>query len=347
MTQPAVRTAEEVDRAALDRFLRKAYSPEKATFLEKHGGWWHRGQHNRWVIEDGGEVAAYCAVIPTAVQVFGERVDAAWWVDLVVDSNYRGEGLQRALDEKVRAAAPLIVGFPNALAARIHRRHGWGVREDLEVRLLPLRPTEMVRTRASAGLVGAGLRLSALLVAPAARIFSRRLERFEPRWARVLDRPSAEALAEVFDRNWDAEVTTTFRDAEYLAWRYLEAPYRNELFVVVGGEGESPDVVTVIRVMRRGKGNVARVLDLFGALSEPEMVSDVLSLAAKHALTLGACQLTALSANQAISDSLRAAGFVVRTGARFCWTFGGRDLHSRIEGSFLHLALGDSDNDEP
>ncbi len=73
---------------------------------------------------------AYCAVIPTAMRVAGERVDAAWWVDLVVDPDHRGRGLQRAFDEKVRAAAPLIVGFPNTLAAVIHRKHGWGVRED-------------------------------------------------------------------------------------------------------------------------------------------------------------------------------------------------------------------------
>lgn len=347
MTSPVVRTAHDVDRAELDRFLRRTYPPSKASFLERHGGWWHRGQQNRWVIAEGREVVAYCAVIPTAMRVAGERVDAAWWVDLVVDPDHRGRGLQRVFDQYVRTAAPLILGFPNALAAAIHRRHGWGVREDLEVRLLPLRPGGVVRRSASGPITKAWLRLAALAAEPMAWVYRRRVERFEPRFSRIVEDPSAGELAEVFHRGEDPRVATTFRDADYLEWRFLDAPYRDEFFVVSGGVGAASDVAAVVRVMHDQRGTVARILDLFGALVETEVVRDVLWLAARHALSLGACQTTAMSASPSISGCLRSVGFAVRRRGRFCWTCSDGSVSSGINASTLHLVLGDSDNDEP
>ena len=339
--------ASNVPQENLNRFFRRNFAPSKAAFLIAHGAWLHRGQNNQWVIEKDGEVAAYCAVIPTTMRVGGERVDAAWWVDLVVDPEHRGTGLEKVFDAKVKSTAPLIVGFPNAIAASIHRRHGWGVREDLEVRMLPLRPREISWRRAAGGFRRTGLRLAAVTAAPVARVLRRRLERFVPKCSRVLDQPGSEVLAEVFARGRDAAATTTHRDASYLAWRYLDAPYRDELFVVAGGAGSMADVAMVVRVLQGRRGTVARVLDFFGALSDAIVVRDVLWLAAKHALSIGAIQITAMSTNPSISKCLCAAGFLIRSRGRFCWTCADGGLHSRIEASTLRLVLGDSDNDEP
>lgn len=347
MRAPPIRTAEDVDPATLGRFLRCRYSPEKAVFLEQHGDWWHRGARNRWIIEENGEVTAYCAVIPAALRVGGERIAAAWWADLVVGPEHRGEGLQRILDDMVRAAAPLIVGFPNALAAAIHRRHGWGVREDLEVRLLPLHPREIIKKQFSRSLAGAGLKLAAGLAAPLARSMRRRLERFEPRYSRLSSGPDAGDLAEIFAGEPEANVTTTSRDAEYLTWRYLDSPYRDELFVVTGGEENLPGVAAIVRVLSARGRKVARILDLFGALNKAEIVRDVLLLCARQAVALGACQVTALAANPVVARCLRGAGFWIRSRGRFCWHSGDARLRSLVARHPLHVVLGDSDNDEP
>ncbi len=347
MSDPLVRAAGEVDREALGRFLRAQYRQRKAAFLDKHGDWWHRGAGNRWVIEEGGEVVAYCAVIPTTMQVGGEEIDAAWWVDLVVDPAHRGRGLQAAFDREVRAAAPLIVGFPNALAAKIHRGHGWGVREDLELRMMPLRPLQIARDRAGTAGYRAVLRLAAVAAAPTGRRLCQRLETYEPRFSRMLDRWDADELAAVFANARPSAVVTTPRDAKYLRWRYLDAPYRDEIFVVGAGTGDALRVVVVIRVFERGGKTVARVLDLFGDLRDAEVVHDALMAAAKHAHSLGACQVTSMGAHPELSRRLRSAGFFVASRARFCWSASDAAVQAAIGSADLHLVLGDSDNDEP
>lgn len=347
MNGRVVRTAGDVDREALNHFLRRVYSERKADFLEHNGDWWHRGRRNRWVLEDRGTVVAYCAVIPSAMCVGGERVDAAWWVDLVVDPNHRGRGLQRAFDTRVREAAPLIVGFPNALAARIHRKHGWGVREDLEVRLLPLRPVDIVRRRALRGATALGMRAASVAAAPVAAWVRHRLNGFKPRYGTVVERPRTEDLAGIFRRNLESSSITTFRDEKYLNWRYLEAPWYDDLCFVVGGRRGVAEVAAVIRFVQNGKFTVAKILDLFGALNNRDVVRDVVWSAASQALSRGACQMTAMSSSRAVSAYLREAGFILRGRGRFCWTSNDDDLTTRFGATPLHLVLGDSDNDEP
>lgn len=331
----------------LDGFLSRVYSHEKASFLGKHGDWWHRDPRNRWVIEEGHEVVAYCAVIPTALRVDGRRVDAAWWVDLVVDSPHRGRGLQRAFDARIQNEAPLVVGFPNSLAARIHRKHGWGVRHDIEVRLLPLRPSKIIQGRATGRLPAAALKVAATAAAPLARRLRQRLETFQPRFSRVIEKPDPDSMAEAFLNAGDSSVITTYRDPDYLAWRYLEAPDSDSHLVVSGGDGDSGKTVAVIRIVRREGSTVGRILDLFGALDNEEVLRDVVGLAAKLALARGAEQVTAMSSRPSISRTLRKAGFLVRAPARFCWTSADETVSRFFQGSTNHFVLGDSDNDEP
>ena len=66
--------------------------------------------------------------------------EALWWTDLVVAPEFRGRGLRTLMDREVRSRTDLMLGFPNLLAAGIHLRHGWGVRDDLRALLAPIVP---------------------------------------------------------------------------------------------------------------------------------------------------------------------------------------------------------------
>jgi hypothetical protein len=342
-----VRTVDEVSTDALQAFLDQSFRPEKAEFLLRHGGWSTRKSGNRWVIEREGKISAYHAAIPTTLRVGGEHIAAAWWVDLVVQPESRGQGLQRVFDSRVRKVAPLIVGFPNHLAAAIHRRHGWGVREDLAVRMLPLKPRRIVAQRGAGRSSGVIFGCAGLVAAPWARLVRRRLRGFEPRWSQIVETADPEMLAAIFHRDCSSEVTTTLRDEEYLTWRYFDAPYRRELTYIVAGGTSSPRVAVIMRVMDRAEGTVARILDLFGDLSKKEVVRDALRLGASRALRLGAQQVTAMATTPGLSETLRSAGFIVRKPSRFCWSCRERSTFERINSSQIHFVIGDSDNDEP
>jgi hypothetical protein len=162
-----------------------------------------------------------------------------------------------------------------------------------------------------------------------------------------VEQPSASSLARIASVGDERNVVTTHRDADYLTWRYREAPYRDELSYVVGGRNGSRELVAVLRVTSSRGATVARVLDLFGNLGHPLLVRDVMSMAAQHALAHGACQVTALAGTPTLSTVLRRVGFLQVNGGAFCWTTELERWDGTIEGSDPHFVLGDSDNDAP
>ena len=337
-----------VDAVALDCFLRRFFPAAKADFLRDHGEWWHRGAENRAVVTLDGGIAGYCAVIPTKCLLGGAPRDAVWWVDLVVAPEHRGRGFQRICDTWVRKQAPLVLGFPNALAAGIHRRHGWGVRDDLKVLMAPIRPMRVPALRARHGGVGVLLRAAATCAEPLAALMRARLLRCTANCAWEVTAPEARELAEVFARNQRGDApATTWRDERHISWRYLEAPERGQLRFFAAGDHGVARQILIARLLERGGARCARILDHYGDFSEPRLARGAVLLALGAAVADGAVQVTALASNREVAASLRRLGFVLSAAARFCWLSDDALLMGALEQVECHWTLADSDNDEP
>lgn len=343
MAEPTLLRADEVDPDQLYRFLQRFYGPAKSAFLQRHGAWWHRGQHNRWAVEQDGRLAGYCAVIPTTCWLQGAPVQALWWVDLVVAPECRGRGLQRLMDEHMKTLADLKLGFPNELAARIHRKHHWGVRDDLQVMLLPLRPSGVKRVRTAVGARRRMLQAGALAAAPLAARWRRRLRRYAPAGVRAVDTPDPDVLASVFARYQAQAGATTYRDAAFFRWRYLDAPYPVRCFLA--GLPEAPTHYLLARHLKDEGVRTTRILDLFGDFEDVRALRDVVHVAAREALHAGSAQVTALTSLRPLARVLRSAGFWFTSRTRFCWHSPSEAAMQALAGP-AHWTLADSDNDE-
>ncbi len=330
-------TVAEVDKAVVDDFFGRHFRPAKAAFLREHGTWWHRGDDHRWVLLEDGEILGYCAVIPSRIAVGGEPVDASWWVDLVIDPAARGRKLQRHFDDLIRSR-PLTLGFPNALAAAIHRRHGWGVREDLQVRLLVLDAAAFLAARRMPLwrrlLLRPPLALGALIFrgrGAASGAYS--VEPLEQRHLADLEALAARSRAA------RPNAVATWHDAATLGWRYLEAPWGSEHFVV-----RSPDAAAIVRIVE-GSGRVARILESwFGDGVEDPRLYAACVWAAR---SVGAYQATMLAPAVARGRAAGRAGLALRARSRFCWYTTNTVLASSIDQATHLWTLGDSDHDEP
>ncbi len=333
-------TAADVAPQDLHTFLARFYPPAKADFLHHHGAWWHGGDHNRWVLAVGERIAGYCAVIPARVRLAGEPRAAIWWVDLVIAPEFRGQGLQSLFDEKIRSLATLKLGFPNALAAAIHRKHGWGVRHDLRVKMLPLRPRHIKAVRQAAGPLALGARLIGWLLSPPAALLRRRLARYVPQTAAPIHHPDPEILARAAQR-LPHTLATTHRDADFLHWRYLQSPYRDQLRFYRRGDAAAPSHILIARQSAVQGTPITRILDLYGDLNDLDGLRDVLALALRDATLAGSAQVTALLSLPELDALFRGLGFVINAVARFCW-------HPRTTPLTRALwTLADSDNDLP
>ena len=338
-------TASEVDPAQLNTFLHQMYSPEKSTFLIKHGNWWHASSSNRLVSLVDGQVAGYCAVIPAQLQINGKKQAALWLVDIMVNPVFRGRGLQRLSDQRLRKMTDLLVGFPNELAAKIHRKHGWGVRQDMRVFLLPLRPTQVKGVRNAHGGQELVLRGGALILGFPAALWRKWLRSRQVHRAWKLPALDMDILTQVFLQTRCENINTTWRDLAYFEWRYGMAPHPETYSYYLAGTPATPTHYLIAHHITQPDGlRFTRILDIFGDFNALETIQELLILAIQDAIRYGAGQVTLLASLPELQAAVKQLGFIFSAPASFCWLSDSAQLMEGL-GEKSHWTLGDSDND--
>lgn len=346
MSDPAILDATQVDSKMLDTFLRRVYPQPRCDFLDEHGGWLHRSNDHRLVVQVNGKIAGYCALIPTNIWVGGCVHPSMWWVDLVIAPEFRGQGLQKLFDHRVRGMADLLLGFPNKLAGIIHRRHGWGVREDAKVMLLPLIPTSVRMVQHAVGTRGKLLRAGALAMSPLASVWRARLSsrRLETTW--TLASFDVDVFTRIYLRALNNKLNTTWRDKSFFTWRYTNAPQPEEYSYYLAGI-PSPTHYLISRHLMQSNGSYCtRILDLFGDFNNTVAIGDLITLAVKDAIDRGSHQVTLVATHPILTRIARRLGFLFSAPFGFCWWSTSSELMTAFAGE-NYWTLGDSDNDAP
>lgn len=348
MTQHEVVTVDHVSDEKLNSFLEEVFSPTKAAYLRDHGTWLHRSSENRWLIVIDGEIAAHASYIMTTSLVAGDLHSVRWLVDMVVHPNFRGMGLWKIIDEKLRGTPELKLGFPNEIAAKIHAKNGWGIRNDLRYMILPLRPLQLKRVQRTTGLTGLLLKLAASAFSVLAAVYRGWMRRKQPDRVFHLDNPDADTLAFAFEHRMSARpITTTHRDAAYIQWRYLDCPYRDELRFYAAGDQASPSLIAITRSMDTPRGKVIRLLDIYGDTQNQSTLNHILTLVVQDVIRENALEIHVITSLPEIIKALRAHGFILCVETLFCWhstSPGTMNTYANMPG---HWVFADSDNDEP
>jgi hypothetical protein len=339
-------SVDQILKADLDDFLQRNFPQPKSDFLRDFGDWWHRGAENRWVVLADDDIGAYYGFIPVQCLVKGGVLPAVWWVDLVVDPYFRGKGVQTTIDKELRATDRIMIGFPNELAASIHRKHGWGVREDLRVLMLPLKPLEVSNIRRTRGIKGFALKGGALILSPLMCVLRRWYGYYQPRSSHNFEPTNGDVIVDVFQKYHQTMGVTILRDADYIQWRYLDSPYRSQLAFYMHSRDGIPTHILILRHLASDGSVITRILDIFGDFNDLEGVRDLVRLAIKDAVILGSTQVTIMATLPELHSCLQSVGFIIKNPARFCWYTSSPEIMQSFSGPF-HWNLADSDNDAP
>ncbi len=346
MPEPQVLTADQLELGLLDAFLRRAFPPLKSGFLNQHGDWWHVSHSNRLVIQMDGQIAGYCAVIPTKIWISGQVHQALWWVDIIIAQEFRGRGLQSLFDRRIQEMAPILLGFPNDVAGKIHRKHGWGVREDMPILMLPLWPRDVKLVRTTEGWKGTGMRSGAMGLSPLAAVWRSFLAVQRSAHVTKLDEPNSDLLSGVFFRTKNA-VNTTWRDSSYFAWRYGVAPMPDEYCYYLAGDPQAPSHYLIARHITQADGvRYSRILDVFGDFSDLAALRQLLLQAVQDAIIHGSGQLTIFAANPQLKKVAQRLGFLISVPVGFCWLSDLQEIMQALAGD-NYWTIADSDNDAP
>ena len=85
-------------------------------------------------------IIGYYGIIPTILFNSGKLEKAIWWNDLIISKEFRGYGYQNIIDDHIRNRSEIKLGFPNKVASKIHKKHGWCIDDGLKVMIFPIKP---------------------------------------------------------------------------------------------------------------------------------------------------------------------------------------------------------------
>jgi GNAT superfamily N-acetyltransferase len=337
----------DVDPVELSTLLDEALGPVSSRFLEEHGGWWHRGPGHRLVALCDGVVAGYRGFVPSVIQVKDREVPAIWAMHLYVAPRFRGRGLQRALDQRLIDEAELRMSFPNATGAGIYAKQGYGLREDLQVLRLPLRPRFLQAVRAARVGRKRLLPAGALAVSPLASAYRAYALRYKPTRTEIVTSPDVRVLETVFRMYAARYPATTLRSAEHLRWRYFDAPHRSEFVFFLTTLRERPTHYGIVRYFAFDDLTRARILDIFGDPDDSEGLADLLRTVIRDAIGRESVYVSTIASSPGLAAAARSAGFLLSKGLRFRWRADDLAIHRELGLNKPYWTLGDGENDLP
>lgn len=324
--------ASEAQEGALRRFYAGAF-PDRAAFLAEHWEWLYRvGRFpgiEPLVLLDGERVVGHAGAIPVVLSHQGAQQTAIWFVDFSIVPELQGKGHGKALTEAWMALCPRRVTFCNDLSMRVFLKLGWTERPGASVRSLPLELSQPLRRRAGALAAAAGPALSL-----GARAFVRALTIGAP----ALDpKPlplDAGGLSERLDD--PSAATRVLRDADWVRWRLLENPRRDEHSLAEAG-----GVSAVFRLFNSLGRRRAHLL-VVGPGPAPARAAMVKGFA-RWALDRGADDLWMAGSDEAL---LSAAAPILRRSrpVRFAWHGADADAASLLSAPLPTQGI-DSDHD--
>ena len=337
-------TADKVKSEKIALLFSQAFGERKSDFLIQHGSWLHKSDDNRFVIVQNGNPVGYCGIIPTKIAVNGKIHDIVWWNDLWIHPDFRGRGLEKLFDKKITEFKEIKLGFPNKIAATIHKKHGWFVRENLRTRFLPVFPLRLPKIMRSTGIWKIIYFLLAGALNPFQMIIREKYRNFKPLFSWKISHPNVEQFATIFQKNLDRNTVTVFKDTDFFRWRYWECPYFDELSFYFCGDRENPTHYLITRILRKNGQKIGRILDMDGNLNAPENFVDMIKHATRDFIKKDVVQISAMATTEEIDRIFRKSNFYFFLKSRFCCKTSNGAILSPMKNR-IRFHFADSDND--
>ncbi|NOZ07576.1 MAG: GNAT family N-acetyltransferase, partial [FCB group bacterium] len=289
-------SADEADPQQLKTLLDSCFAEEKSDFLRSQGSWYCNGRENQYVIATSpSEYVGYFALIPARLRVDEEVFPGAWLIDIYVLREHRVRRYESAADAFMREKYGLLIGFPNILAAKIHKKHGWGVRDDLKLQMFPLQPLKIPLVREARGLKGAVLKAAALLGTPLLQILKLTVSLTSTHGITKTQKADPDVLA-ALDSKMPVRFRTIVRDRSYFQWRFLSAPHADQFkYYLAQGETGELELGLITRTFTRDGVTITRIVDLIGAVTNAELLKRAVGEVLRDAAKAGSAYVSVIS----------------------------------------------------
>lgn len=311
----------DADEPKVIEFCSRAWPNRPRELIEKRWRWMFVDSATRlgeaprvWLVRDNDAVVAHHGAQFVRLQVDGNEVNTAWFVETMVLPEYRDRGFGAEMLLESRNDMPLNLSLGQTAQMRsINLRAGWETVAPLETYLLMLNPTHVLRGKIPGALVPVasswsqiqrmtkGLLANSLLPDTRAVEIDHYESRHDQLWRDIAhDYPCA-----------------VVRDAAYMEWKYVEQPGQayTRLDVLAGEELIGS---LVLKIFERDSVYQYRRLQIVEIVSStsPVHLASVLQAAIDHGSQHGVDAIFMHVINDSLENALRKAGFIRRQPTR-------------------------------
>jgi hypothetical protein len=268
-----IKGSTEVPEVDLVSFFQEMF-PDRVGLLNKHWRWLYRINQFTDVKPPlvaclDGKVIGHVAQIPVIIKRGDQEKLGAWAVDGGVLPAYRKSGLGSRLMREWIVQFPICLGFCTEALYRILIGQGWSPRRTTYALQLPFRPDRHPKLqkgpwRAPLQLAGYSWSLLAHVIAMARTFKHTKVREVHLSSSRLQNWPllnHPEALQ---------EPVHIPRTPEFLKWRLLDNPYREQYQIL---ESVDDDVAAVVRMFQSGDLRRAQIVSLSGNIEDRGVLS--------------------------------------------------------------------------
>ena len=227
--EPKIIPISQYSESKVSSFLKNVISSRKSHSLNEIGSYISKGDKNRFVLCLGENIIGYFSIIPSFINLFGEKKKNIWWIDLIIQKNHRGFGYQSLVDTFIRKMDALKFGFPNALAAEIHKKHNWNVSKNFQVLLLPLEPDIILKNSRLNFFLRYFYKTIFIILFPLLKASKYVFTNYNVKWSSKLNDLNPNIFENVFLKYSNDRLITTWRDKAHFNYRYLLSPNKKEM----------------------------------------------------------------------------------------------------------------------
>jgi hypothetical protein len=337
------------DRRQVEALYRRVFGPDAADANRLRWDWeYRRNPHASadgpciWIAREGSTVIGQYATMPVRLSVLGREIDASWGTDVMVAPERQRQGvgdmLFRTWDRETGAA--LGLGLSES-SARLFEKMSWPNVGPVTCLVKPLSRRALRNPTLPTGLN----RFVSYVTLP----WVRRVARMKPLEGEVQPiRHFDESFTSLWERLRNKFAFVVRRDANYLNWKYIQAPHvRYVVAALMRDEGAAGYVV--YRHLQEPRGRVTLLVDF---LADPGDTSGILTLLRwldREARAADSDKIRTFAVNEPFRKLLRQSGYYQRrkAGIEFVAKINAVDVPGNYytERDTWHVTLGDSDLD--
>lgn len=336
------------DRRQVESLYRRVFGPDAAEASRLRWDWQYKRNPNVpsdgpmiWLAREGTTIVGQYATMPVRLSVNGREIDASWGMDVMVAPERQRQGLGdvlfRTWDRHTGAA--LGLGLSDA-SSRLFQKMSWPQVGPVPCLVKPMSRRALRRPSWPVGLN----RLVSYVTLPWIRRVSRpRPLQGEVRMIRHFD----ESFTRLWEQLHDRFGFAVRRDANYLNWKYIQAPHvRYSVAALMHGEEAAG--YAVYRHRQEPRGRVTLLVDFLADPADAAGFVTLLRWVDREAQAADSDKIRTFVMHDGFRKLLRKSGyysvkstmeFVAKVNATTVET----DYYKKTD--TWHVTLGDSDQD--